>query len=154
MMVNMTQNPWECAELSEAPQDWIFATENGWGALVLWAVGPGNFVRVRRGPRERFGSVVHPLAGVGKGTQQFRLSEADSTSIDEDIDAYLSDASIPPRPRGFDWFIRRPSNKDLDDETFWADIWAATIEQLPVNGLRPSTMAGPARDAVASLYRD
>lgn len=31
----MTLDPWECTELSEAPQDWILATENGWGAKPL-----------------------------------------------------------------------------------------------------------------------
>jgi hypothetical protein len=36
----MTHDPWECTELSEAPNNWIRATENGWGALVLWAAGP------------------------------------------------------------------------------------------------------------------
>jgi hypothetical protein len=82
------------------------------------------------------------------------LTEADLASIDDDIDVYLAEAGIPPRPLGFDWFIRRPPNYDMDDETFWADVWAATTERLPVDGLRPSTMAGPAKETMASFYRD
>jgi hypothetical protein len=151
-MVSMTHDPWECTELSEAPQDWILATENGWGALVLWAAGPGNFARVRPAAGDRFGSIVRRLPGGGEQRQPFMLTEADMSSIDDDIDVYLAEADIPPRPRGFDWYIRRPFNYDLDDETFWSFVWAATTERLPHDGLRPSTMAGPAKEAMASFY--
>jgi len=82
------------------------------------------------------------------------LAEADMSSIDDDIDVYLAEADIPPRPRGFDWYIRRPFIYDLDDETFWGVAWAATTEGLPDDGLRPSTMAGRAKEAMASFYSD
>ena len=152
-MVSMTDDPWECIELPEAPQDWIVATENGWGALVLWAAGPGNFIKVRTAAHDRSGSIVRRLPGGGEQKKQFRLTEADLSSIDDDIDVYLAEADILPRPRGFDWFIRRPSN-DLDDETFWSVVWAATTEGLPQDGLSPSTMAGPAKEAMANFYRN
>jgi hypothetical protein len=152
-MTSMTDDVWECSELSEAPEDWIVATENGWGALVLWAAGPGNFVKVRTAAHDRSGSIVRRLPGHGEQRNSFRLTEEDLSSIDEDIDAYLAEADILPRPRGFDWFIRRPSN-DLDDERFWKVVWAATTEGLPDDGLRPSTMAGPAKEAMASFYRN
>ncbi|GAA3284794.1 DUF5956 family protein [Paenarthrobacter aurescens] len=150
----MTRDSWECAELSEAPQDWILATENGWGALVIWAAGPSNVARVHRASPDRFGLIVHRLPGGAEQRQPFRLTEADQASVDDDIDIYLAEAGIPPRPRGFDWFIRRPPNDDLDDETFWGLVWTATTARLPGDGLRPSTMAGPANEAMASLYRD
>jgi hypothetical protein len=150
----MTQDSWECTEFSEAPQDWILATENGWGALVLWAAGPGNFARVRPAVRDRFGSVVRRLPEGGEQRQPFMLSEADMSSIDDDIDVYLAEADIPPRPRGFDWYIRCPLNYDLDDEAFWGVVWAATTESLPDDGLSPSTMAGRAKEVMASFYSD
>lgn len=150
----MTDEAWACTELVEAPEGWIPVIENGWSALVLWAAGPGNFVRVRRMSREWFGSILHRLPGGGEQREPFKLTEADLASVDDDIDLYLAEAGIPPRPRGFDWFIRRPSNDDFDDEPFWANVWAATIEQLPVDGLRPSKMVGPAKDAMDHVYRD
>ena len=153
-MVIMTHEPWECTELSEAPPNWIRATENGWGALILWAAGPGNFARVRPAACDRSGSIVHRLPGGEERRQPFLLSEADLSSVAEDIDAYLAEADIPPRPRGFDWYIRRPSNYDLDDEAFWGLVWAATTEKLPHDQLRPSTMAGRAKAAMAGLYSD
>lgn len=152
-MVSMTRDPWECTELSEAPQDWILATENGWGALVLWAAGPGNFARVRPKAHDRFGSISRQLPGGAEEPQPFRLTEADLSAIDDDIDAYLIEADIPPRPRGFDWYLRRPSNDNLNDETFWGVVWAATTERLSHDGLRPSAMAGSLKEAMARLYR-
>lgn len=59
------------------------------------------------------------------------LTEAGLSSIDDDIDVYLAEAGIPPRPRGFDWYIRRPFNYDLDDDAFWGVVWASTTERLP-----------------------
>lgn len=148
----MTNDPWECTELSEAPKDWIVATENGWGALVLWAAGPGNFVKVRTAAHDRSGLIVRRLQGGGEQRMPFSLTKADLSSIDDDIDVYLAGADILPRPRGYDWFIRRPS-KDLDDETFWGVVWTATTESLSEDGLRPSTMAGRAKEAMATFYR-
>ena len=152
-MVNMTHDPWECTELQKPPQDWILATENGWGALIAWAAGPGNVARIFAASGDRNGSIARRLPGGEEQRQQFLLTEADLSSIDDDIEAYLADAGIPPRPRGFDWFIRRPSGVDLDDDTFWGAVWDATTTRLPVDGLRPSTMAGPAKEAMASFYR-
>ncbi len=57
----MNNDPWASAELAEAPAGWILATENGWGALVVWAAGQGNFVRVRAASGDRYGTVVHRL---------------------------------------------------------------------------------------------
>ena len=83
------------------------------------------------------------------------LTEADLfCKATPNIDVYLAEADIPPRPRKFDWYIRRPSSYDLDDETFWGVVGAATTEGLTRDGLRPSTMAGPAKEAMASFYRD
>ena len=58
-MSRMNKDPWACPELAEAPDGWILATENGWGALVVWAAGPGNFVRVPIADHERHGTVVY-----------------------------------------------------------------------------------------------
>ncbi|MFC8411766.1 DUF5956 family protein [Arthrobacter sp. NPDC057259] len=36
------------------------------------------------------------------------------TLIDDTIDEYLAAADIPPRPRGFDWYIRTPPRHDTE----------------------------------------
>lgn len=95
----------------------------------------------------------YPSTIRGRRTKKsFRLPEADLSSIDGDIDVYLSEADILPRPRGFAWFIRRPS-EGPDDETLWDVVWAVTTERLPDDGLRPSMMAGGAKETMASFFR-
>jgi hypothetical protein len=153
-MVFMTNSSWECAEVSEAPQDWILATENGWGALVLWAAGPGNFVRVPKAMGDRFGKILHRLPNDGDQSEPFLLTDADLSAIDDDIDNYLAEADLPARPRGFDWYIRPPSGNDFAGEVFWSAVWAATTESLPYDRLRPWTMKGPAKEAMARMYRE
>lgn len=153
-MVHMENSWWECAEVSEAPQDWILATENGWGALVLWAAGPANFVRVPKAKGDRFGKILHRLPDGRDQSESFLLTDADLSSIDDDIDIYLADVNLPPRPRGFDWYIRPPSRNDLAGEAFWSAVWAATTDSLPYDGLRPWTMKEPTKEAMARMYRD
>ncbi|MBN3498842.1 hypothetical protein JYA52_15160 [Arthrobacter pascens] len=152
-MSGMSNNPWECEELSEAPAGWIPATENGWGALVVWAAGPGNVVRVPAAPRDRHTVVVTHYPDGSEHREPSMLSDAELESIDDDIDAYLDDAGLPPRPRGYDWFIRRPQNTGPGDDAFWAAVWSATAASLPHEAMDPSKLKSPARDALARMYQ-
>ena len=95
----MNEDPWASPELAEAPADWIPATENGWGALVVWAAGPGNFARVPIAEHERHGTVVYRRADGSERSEPFLLTKADLQSIDDEIDTYLAAAELPPRPR-------------------------------------------------------
>lgn len=148
----MSEGPWECPELAAAPADWIPATENGWGALAVWAAGAGNFVRVPVADRARRGIVVHRRPDGIERTEVFTLTEADLTSIEDDIDTYLADAELPPRPRGYDWFIRRPTRIAVGEDTFWGVLWSAVTAKLPGDAVRPWTLKYPARAALAHLY--
>ena len=148
----MNNDPWASAELAEAPAGWILATENGWGALVVWAAGQGNFVRVRAAAGERYGTVVHRLQNGSERLEPFVLTEPDLESIDDDIDSYLADAGLPPRPRGYDWFIRRPPNTDPGEDAFWGAVWAAATATLRHDAVHPSTLKGFAKEALARMY--
>lgn len=149
----MDKDPWASTELAEAPSGWIRATENGWGALVVWAAGQGNFVRVPAAAGDRYGMVVHRDRNGSERQQPFVLAEADLESIDDDIDSYLADAGLPPRPRGYDWFIRRPPNTDPGEDGFWSAVWAATTATLPHDAVQPSMMRGFAKEALTRMYR-
>ena len=149
----MDSDPWASTELAEAPTGWIRATENGWGALVVWAAGPANFVRVPAVTGDRYGMTVHRDRNGGERQERFVLSNADLESIDDDIDSYLADAGLPPRPRGYDWFIRRPPNMDRDGDAFWSAVWAAATATLPDGAVRPSTVKGFVKEALARMYQ-
>jgi len=147
----MNTDLWASPELTEAPAGWILATENGWGALVLWAAGQGNFVRVPLADRDRHGIIVHKFPDGSERRAPFVLTEADLQSIDDDIDTYLADAELPPRPRGYDWFIRPPDTA-LGEDAFWSAVWAATTAALPGDAVRPSTMKDPVKEALTRMY--
>jgi uncharacterized protein DUF5956 len=152
-MAVMSNDPWESLEFSEAPAGWIPATDNGWGALVVWAAGPGNFVRVPAAPRDRHTVVVTHYPDGTEHRSPSLLTDAELESIDDDIDAYLADAGLPPRPRGYDWFIRRPPNTGSAEEEFWSAVWSATTAALPHDAMDPWKLKGPARDALTMMYR-
>ena len=150
-MSGMNQDPWASPEVAAAPAGWIPATENGWGALVVWAAGRGNFVRVPAAGHNRSGTAVNRSPGGSERRAPFLLTEADLASIDDDIDTYLADAGLPPRPRGYDWFIRPPVNAEGED-AFWSAVWAGTTGDIPHDELHPSTMKGPAKELLARMY--
>ena len=151
-MSRMSRDQWACPEPAVAPAGWILATENGWGALAVWAAGAGNFVRVPIAGRERHGVVVDRRADGSERRELFVLTEADLTSIDDDIDTYLADAALPPRPRGYDWFIRRPTSASVGEDDFWGALWAAATAELSGDAVHPLTVKGPARAALARMY--
>ena len=149
----MNKDPWACPELTAAPAGWILTTENGWGALVVWAAGPGNFVRVPIADHERHGTVVYRWADGSERSEPFLLTKADLQSIDDDIDTYLAAAELPPRPRGHDWFIRRPSRFPVGEDAFWGAVWTAATAALSADdAVHPLTVKGPAREALARMY--
>ncbi|MCB5275770.1 hypothetical protein BJG92_03323 [Arthrobacter sp. SO5] len=149
----MNNDPWGCPERAAAPDGWILATESGWGALVVWVAGPGNFVRVPIADHERHGNVVYRRADGSERSQSFLLTKADLQSIDDDIETYLAAAELPPRPRGYDWFIRRPSCIPVGEDEFWGAVWAAATAALSADDtVHPLTVKGPARAALARMY--
>ena len=151
-MSRMSKDQWACPESAAAPSGWILATENGWGALAVWAAGAGNFVRVPSADRDRHGIVVHRQADGSERRELFVLTKAHLTSIDDDIDTYLADAELPPRPRGYDWFIRCPMGIPAGDGAFWGALWAAATAELPGDAIHPLMVKDPAREALARMY--
>ncbi|MFI6099565.1 DUF5956 family protein [Lentzea sp. NPDC051213] len=69
--------------------------DNGYQLLVAWAAGPRRVVRTP--------APVHP----------------DQDIIDTFVNSYLVDAGVPPRPRGFAWYL------DLPPGVSPSDVWAA-----------------------------
>lgn len=48
-------------------------------------------------------------------TAPTQATAADRQGIDDDIDVYLLDAGLPPRPRGYVWMIRVPDAHTLPE---------------------------------------
>ena len=77
------------------------------GALIGWAAGRDNLRRHLSSDagRTATGCIEHP--GVQQPFEE-PFTTADRQGVDDDIDVYLLDADLPPRPRGYVWMIRVP----------------------------------------------
>jgi hypothetical protein len=84
--------------------------------------GPGvpKRARARLNSADCTTTIVHERDG-RKWFESKPRSEDDQRSIDDDIDEYLAAAGLPPRPRGFRWFIEVPPGVPNADE-FWRRI--------------------------------
>ncbi|WP_442859043.1 DUF5956 family protein [Arthrobacter sp. CAN_A212] len=84
----MSTFDWESVRVSVPPAGWVELEDSTWDALISARAGAGNVLRqVRDGSR-------------------FRAD--DQEVVDRTIDEYLGAAGIPPRPRGYAWFLRLP----------------------------------------------
>jgi hypothetical protein len=116
---------WSDVQEAEPSASWVELPENGWGALMGWAAGEEN---LRRHPSSDAGRTVAGYAehaGVRTPFQE-PFTSADRQEVDDDIDTYLRDADLPPRPRGYVWAIRVPDGH-ASPETFLADVDAAIL---------------------------
>jgi hypothetical protein len=136
-------------DATEAPEKCILP-DTGWGALVAWYAGP---TRVVRTPEKRVGQVAVERVNrrqrvVHRSVEP--LSPRESAGIDDDIDGYLGDAGVPPRPRGFRWVLRLPVRCPTEPE-FWAAVYQGLDQDAP-EAVHPRDIA-PALDRVLSrLY--
>ncbi|HEX7305312.1 DUF5956 family protein [Lentzea sp.] len=69
--------------------------DNGYPLLLAWAAGPRRVVRTP--------VPIHP----------------DQEIVDAFVNSYLVEAGVPPRPRGFAWYL------DLPDGVEPSDVWRA-----------------------------
>ena len=104
---------WSDVQESEPSASWLDLPENGWGALIGWAAGLDN---LRRRPSSDAGRTITGYTERGGKQQPFEepFTAADRQGIDDDIDRYLRDAGLPPRPRasrGVDPQASAPSSR-------------------------------------------
>lgn len=93
--MNKNQEPkidWEIFNISEAPATWALLTETGWHSMLILAAGPDHVIRTPKGHQAQY-----------------------QAEIDDTIDEYIDGATVPPRPRGFDWFLNLPQGMSLED---------------------------------------
>lgn len=113
--------------------------ENGWGALLAWAAGPQHVTRLSDSGEK---PPVVTSTSHADGTTTRKTSPrtvADQAEIDEAIDEYLSEAALPPRPRGWRWFLALPP-QHTTAESFQRSLGAA-LRVLPKDADLASTRA-------------
>ncbi|AWB92144.1 DUF5956 family protein [Aeromicrobium chenweiae] len=97
-----------------------------WSLFVAWTAGPDWVVatpdRVEREP------VVRSSAEADDGTIDYwevPFSAQDQDEIDDHLDSELSMAGLPPRPRGYDWYLRL----DMAQRSVFGDRYGPYIEE-------------------------
>lgn len=120
---------WDNYRIAACPLDWIELSENGWGAIAAWYAGPAHVVREPMGVRTDQVEVTceYPDGSSKSWTQTISPSEVEE--IEKDIDSYLHDSCLPPRPHGYRWFMRLPPMVK-DGHEFWG-LLSQADERMP-----------------------
>ncbi|MBC7763653.1 MAG: hypothetical protein H7201_18055 [Candidatus Saccharibacteria bacterium] len=144
-------NRWDEVQPLEDPAGWAEVTENGWGMLLAWVAGPEN---TRRGPTtDDVRTVRTTLERTGfpviYSTEPFSAHDRDLT--EEGINPYLEAAGVPPRPRGYTWFIRMwPPTTTADD--FLDRTNASVLHNSPDGAVMPGTWRERMETTLTEIY--
>lgn len=84
----MTGIEWDLVKVSSPPAGWFELEDSTWDALISAMAGEENILRR-----------LH---------QSKPFSNDDQEIVDGLIDEHLAAADLPPRPRGYEWFLRPP----------------------------------------------
>lgn len=128
-----------------AGSGYVELPESGYGALLAWAAG---LRRVRRAAdRLNHQTRVTVVTGGDTTTYTRAHSTDEQDDVDNDIDSYLRDAGIPPRPPGYRWFVELPQGVTPDD------LWEIVNTDLAAsNATHPADVLAQVRTTLARLY--
>jgi hypothetical protein len=116
--------------------------ENTWNLFVAWTAGPQWVVAtpdrvtpepvIESGEEKRDGTVDY---------WERPFSSEDQQESDDDVDATLATVGLPPRPRGYDWYLKLTASQ----ERVFSDRYGDRVE----HGL-PGTM--DSKDYLTHIY--
>jgi hypothetical protein len=126
----------------DADESLIELGESGWDHLVGWVVG---VPRMRRVVDRRTHMTTVEYPGIGVRFQRPR-SPSEQADIEKDINGYLAEAGVPPRPAGYIWYVLKPPTVASEDE-FWA-----RVNQAQYVSVRPEHLISVLPAIVDELY--
>lgn len=135
----MNGTKWDRAEEYLGGDDWIPMRGIDLDLLIAYQAPTGNIARAPLPPAQRRRRSGAPI------------SLSDLEAIDYDTDQYLVTAGVPPVPRGYRWFVRRPQG--MSDDDFFRLMDAAVYDNWPDDNM-PGHHLGPLDRTYARLYGD
>jgi hypothetical protein len=136
--------------LEDVATGWAELDDSGWFAMVAWLAGPRDVARTAD-DRERTATVIVMQGSVETHRYTEPATAEDLAKLHEDIDSYLADAAIPPRPQGFRWFMRLPAGY-VDGQRLQEDIGRRVYSRLPIAAPLPADYVPLIREALGELY--
>ncbi len=133
----MNETKWDGAEKYLGGADWIPMRGIDLDFLIVYQAPTGNVARAPLPPEQRRRRSGAPI------------SPSDLETIDDDTDKYLAMAGVPPVPRNYQWYVRRPQG--MADEDFFRLIHAAVYDNWPDDNM-PNHHLAPLGRALAELY--
>lgn len=131
--------------LQHGGREYLRVGDTGWYMTVCWCAGPGHVVRVW--DELQWHTVrTRVWRGDAVGSGQAWRTEADQDLIDDGVNGFLAEAGLPPRPRGYVWFLAAPQTGA------WTSLWRVIADNERAIPSRAPT-AGEAAAAIDSAVR-
>ena len=121
---------WDDFRTLDDQSGWVEVDENGWGTLLAWVAGPENARRRATTDDGRTVRVVVERAGIPDQHSAEPFTARDRDLIEDGINPYLEEAGVPPRPRGYTWFIR-VTPTGLTAEEFLEQVNSSVLNAPP-----------------------
>jgi hypothetical protein len=138
---------WSDAVDLEDVAGWSELPENGLGAVLGAVAGPGRLGRAA-GTLGEHGTRVTVTDASGERTWHETRTASDQRTVDEAVDDYLRDAGLPPRPRGYRWFIASPLGLAPDADVI--DLLSRQINRS--DAVSPAEVLAEAQRLAAVVY--
>ncbi len=124
--------------------------DTGYTMLIAWQAGTDNLARMPDHGQHTVRITTTDHSGTRTETEP--RTQRDQDIIDDAIDEYLADASVPAPPRGYRWYQRLPHPYRTRD-SFDQAIHTALTEHDPHGNLtRPRDLAPLTADIITALY--
>lgn len=144
---------WGDFPVKECPDGWIELDSNGWNAYYVWLAGPAHACRMS-GPDRHLLVLTTCFDAAGNLISQSwdRLTDEEIAETDDDTDESVAAAGIPPRPRGFTWYVRPPAQGIGTNAELFAAVDPVVWADLPATAGHPARWVPVMRQVVADMY--
>lgn len=121
--------------------------DNGWELLFAWRAGPRRACRRADATEHTVTSTRRARGDTPQSTTVEARADEDWATIDGFVNSYLHDAGVPPRPRGFTWYLELPAGRTPGD--VWNTVSVASARSGP---LHPRDVRDAMTVAITDLY--
>lgn len=115
----------EVPVVDEGAASWQLAADAGIDLSALWLLRATAVASTPIDPVPMTRLVVTGAGGTERRSQRARIPE-EQTELDDDVNDFLAELGLPPRPGNRMWWLRVPAGLDLDQvrRYWWSQVYA------------------------------